>query len=130
MNTIAVIIAGVLSGALGAMGLGGGGVLILYLTLVLDTPQLKAQGMNLMFFLPCALTAVIIYAVQKKISFRALLPFLLSGIPGVLAGTAFSGIVGAKIVAKLFGAGLIFMGIREIFTKPQSNKSTKKQQKN
>lgn len=126
MNTIAVIIAGVLSGALGAMGLGGGGVLILYLTLVLDTPQLKAQGMNLMFFLPCALTAVIIYAVQKKISFKALLPFLLSGIPGVLAGTAVSGIVGAKIVAKLFGAGLIFMGIREIFTKPQSTENTKK----
>ena len=79
-----------------------------------------------MFFLPCALTAVIIYAVKKKINLKALLPFLLSGIPGVLAGTAISGIVGAKIVAKLFGAGLIFMGIREIFTKPKTQKNKQK----
>ena len=116
MKILAEILAGAVSGALGAMGLGGGGVLILYLTLVLDTPQLKAQGMNLMFFLPCALTAVIIYAIQKKINLKELLPFLLSGIPGVLAGTAISGIIGAKMVAKLFGAGLIVMGIREVFS--------------
>ena len=50
----AALAAGFAAGALGAMGLGGGSVLILYLTLCAGLPQLQAQGINLTFFLPCA----------------------------------------------------------------------------
>ena len=39
------------AGALGAMGLGGGGVLLLWLSL-LGMDQLTAQGVNLFFILP------------------------------------------------------------------------------
>ncbi len=49
------ILAVILSAAVSAMGLGGGGVLILYLTLVRDVPQLEAQGINLLFFTPAPL---------------------------------------------------------------------------
>ena len=47
-NLLAVIV----SAAVGAMGLGGGSVLILYLTLILNMQQVQAQGINLLFFLP------------------------------------------------------------------------------
>ena len=44
--------AGLLSGIIGAMGLGGGAVLIIYLSVFTDMPQLKSQGINLLFFYP------------------------------------------------------------------------------
>ena len=37
--------------ALAGMGIGSGGLLVLYLTLIRGTPQLSAQGFNLLFFL-------------------------------------------------------------------------------
>ena len=37
--------------ALSGMGVGGGGLFVIYLSLFTDTPQLVAQGMNLLFFL-------------------------------------------------------------------------------
>ena len=48
LDALAVLLCACVS----AMGLGGGGVLILYLTLLRDTPQMIAQGVNLLFFLP------------------------------------------------------------------------------
>ena len=45
------ILAGILSAIIASMGLGGGGVYIMYLTLVKNTPQINAQGLNLLFFI-------------------------------------------------------------------------------
>ena len=45
----AALAAGLLSGIIGAMGLGGGAVLIIYLSVFTDMPQLKSQGINLLF---------------------------------------------------------------------------------
>ena len=50
MNILALL-AGLLSGIIGAMGLGGGAVLIIYLSLFTETEQLKSQGINLLFFI-------------------------------------------------------------------------------
>ena len=52
-------IAGLLCAVLAAMGVGGGGLLVIYLTLVKELPQLYAQGINLLFFLPSALVSLL-----------------------------------------------------------------------
>ena len=67
MSTVIQWIAGILSGTAGALGIGGGGVLILYLVLLADVEQVRAQGINLLFFLPCGIIAIIIHAVKKRI---------------------------------------------------------------
>ena len=59
---IGALAAGLFSGIIGGMGLGGGAVLIIYLTVFSDVDQLKAQGINLLFFIPIALLAVSVYA--------------------------------------------------------------------
>ena len=46
---IGALLAGLLSGIIGGMGLGGGAVLIIYLTVFMDIKQLSAQGINLLF---------------------------------------------------------------------------------
>ena len=51
---IATIIAAFFAAVLGSLGMGGGGVLLIYLTVFQNMAQLDAQGMNLLFFLPIA----------------------------------------------------------------------------
>ena len=112
---IAEILAGVVSGVLGGMGLGGGGILILYLTIFLGVDQLRASGMNLLFFIPSALVALIIYFWRGAIKIKPLLPFILGGIPGAFFGIALSGYLGSDILQKVFGVALSIMGVREMF---------------
>lgn len=118
------IIAGFFSGAVGAMGLGGGAVLLIYLALFKDTNQLKAQGINLMFFIPVAVISVIIYAIKKQIKWKVVLPLAVSGLIGAGIGFYISGIIGSKIIAKIFGALLCVLGLWQIisaFKKQQNN---------
>ena len=113
MNILALL-AGLLSGIIGAMGLGGGAVLIIYLTLFTSTNQLKAQGINLLFFLPIALIAVIIYALKKEIKWKKIIPLALGGILGSILGIFLSTLIGGEFLSKLFGGGLVILGLKEI----------------
>ena len=108
------IVAGFLSGVIGAMGLGGGAVLLIYLALFKNTKQLEAQGINLIFFIPVALLSVIIYAFKKQIEWKMVLPLAITGLLGATAGFLVSGLIGDEIVAKIFGGLLALMGIWQI----------------
>ena len=102
------------------MGLGGGAVLIIYLSLFTETEQLKSQGINLLFFIPIALIAVIIYAIKKKIKWKLTLKISLFGIIGTLAGWYIAGFLGGEIIKKLFGGLLLFLGAKELFFKEKN----------
>ncbi|MEE0928566.1 MAG: TSUP family transporter [Acutalibacteraceae bacterium] len=105
------MIAGFLSGIIGAMGLGGGAVLLIYLTLFGGVDQLKAQGINLLFFIPIAVVSVIIYAFKKQIKWKTVLLFSAAGLAGAAAGVFISEAVGSSILGKIFGGILIAAGI-------------------
>ncbi len=117
MNVIFQWLAGIFSGVAGALGIGGGGVLILYLVLLGDVAQVKAQGINLLFFLPCGLIAVIIHAVKKRIKWKTVLPCIIGGLAGVFAGMWMLEQIDANWLSKIFAAGLIFLGLKELFKK-------------
>lgn len=119
MNFLAAA-AGLLSGIIGAMGMGGGAVLIIYLTVFADTPQLKAQGINLIFFIPIAVTAVIVYAIKKQIKWKTVLPVCLGGLLGASAGIFIGSAVGGTLLGKAFGGCLIVLGLFEIFKRKKS----------
>lgn len=114
---IGALLAGLFSGIIGGMGLGGGAVLIIYLSVFKDVEQLKAQGINLLFFIPIALVAVIIYALKKQIKWKLTIPIAIGGILGAAGGFFLTDIIGGNITAKLFGGFLILLGIKEIFSK-------------
>ncbi len=123
---ITALLAGLLSGIIGAMGMGGGAVLIIYLTLFTDTKQLTAQGINLLFFIPIALTAVIIYAFKKQIKWKTVLFLSLFGVIGTFLGILLADKLGGDFTAKLFGGLLIIIGIKEIFQKQRKTVAEKK----
>ncbi len=120
------IFAGVISGILGSMGLGGGGVLIIYLTLFTDTPQDTAQGINLLFFLPCAIVAIIVYSRKKLIVWKVAIPFAILGVVGSIIGSEISKHIDNNILTKLFGALLIIMAIKTFFSKIKVTNNTDK----
>lgn len=114
---ITALLAGLFSGILGAMGLGGGAVLVIYLSVFTDTQQLCAQGINLIFFIPTAIIAVIIYSLKKQIEWKLTLKITFWGLLGTILGVMSTDFFGGKITAKAFGLLLILMGLKEIFTK-------------
>ena len=124
---ISALLAGLFSGVLGAMGLGGGAVLIIYLALFTNTQQLAAQGINLLFFIPIALLSVVIYSIKKKIKWRLTIILSLWGLIGAASGIMLTKYLGGEITSKLFGALLIIMGIYEIFKR--NNKSVAEREK-
>lgn len=113
--TIWDIFAAGLAGILGAMGLGGGSVLVLYLTFFRELPQTEAQGINLLFFIPCAVWALIVYRKRRLIDFTAVLPIVLGGLIGVTVGNALLPILGGELLRKIFGVLLLFIGSSEIY---------------
>jgi len=123
MNIITNLIAGLLAGIIGAMGLGGGGVLLIYLTVFAGIQQIEAQGINLIFFLPCAVTAIIIYSKKSLIKWRIVLPYAIFGILGTIIGSFLTDIIGGQTLQTVFGAGLLLLGIKELFFKQNKKQS-------
>lgn len=120
------IVAGILSGIAGAMGLGGGSFLLLYLTLLKHVPQLKAQGINLLFFIPCAIVSIIFNTKNHLIKWDVVIWVALGGIIGVGCGTLVLSYIKPDVLSKIFGAFLIIFGIIEILFKNKC-KDEKKQ---
>ncbi len=113
-------IVGFLSGIIASMGLGGGFILIIWLTLAMNIPQRAAQGINLLFFLPIAFISVIMHAKAGMINKKAVLGCCLGGIIGAVAGTFGAIIIDNGLLRKLYAVFLIFFGIREFFSRPKN----------
>jgi len=114
-----VFLVSCLSAVLGALGMGGGGILVLYLTAYAQVPQLTAQGINLVFFVPVAVVALIIHQKNKLIAWRLAAPCILLGGVGVYFGVKLAMLIGSQTLSKWFGVFLLLIGLREIFIKPK-----------
>ena len=125
MNWMTVL-AGLISGFIGALGLGGGGVLLMYLSIFTDLSQRQAGGINLLFFIPVGLVAVIIHAIKKQIEWKTVFKMWLGGAVGVAVGTLLAHKMNTDILSKIFAAALIVFGIYLVlgdFLKADAKKS-------
>ena len=117
MNWIIAAISGTLSSIIGAMGLGGGGVLIIYFNLFTQVSQTLAQGINLLFFIPSAIVAITIYAKKKLINFKLAIIFSSLGLIGAIIGSYLACFIDNKILSKTFAILLLIMGINQFRSK-------------
>lgn len=115
MSFVSPLIAGFLSGIAGAMGLGGGSVLIIYLTVFAGVEQLAAQGINLIFFLPTAAVALFVYSKKGIIKWRIIMPLMVLGAVGTLITGFWVGQMKAELIKKLFGFVIVIYGFYELF---------------
>ncbi|MGN0468330.1 MAG: sulfite exporter TauE/SafE family protein [Acutalibacteraceae bacterium] len=112
---IYIILFSFLAGIIGSMGFGSGTVLIIYLTVFLSLEQTLAQGINLLFFIPCAVFAIIVYSKQKLIDKSIIASIIFPGMIGVGLGYFTLYHINTNLLSKLFGAFLILLALNELF---------------
>jgi uncharacterized membrane protein YfcA len=99
------------------MGIGSGGLFVIWLTLAENTPQLTAQGLNLLFFIFSSGTSLTVHLTKRKIAWGAVALLTLTGVGGALIGGYISGLINAAAMKKLFGAMLILSGLVSLMKK-------------
>ena len=73
-----------LTGIFASMGLGGGMVLIVYLTVFAGFSQIAAQGINLVFFIPIAIISLVLHTKNKLVEWKKAVPAVLWGTAAVI----------------------------------------------
>lgn len=111
------MLAGAVTGVLSGFGIGGGSLLLIYMTNFAGVAQNTAQGINLLYFLPAAASSLPSHAKNGFIEKAALLPAIAAGLAGTaLAAWAATGL-DVELLRKCFGVYLLVIGLRELFRK-------------
>ena len=101
------VLAGFCTGILSAWGVGGGTLLLLVMTLFLDVDQRTAQGINLLFFLPTAISALLCHWREGYLdvpTWKAAVPV---AVPAALAGAWIATAVDVDLLRRPFGLFLL-----------------------
>lgn len=110
---------GTLTGILSGFGVGGGSLLLVYLTGIAGVEQRIAQGINLLYFLPAAAAALPSHFKNGYLDRKAALPAVLAGL--ICAALAAWAATAMKVetLRRLFGGFLLWIGLRELFGKTE-----------
>ena len=110
-----------ITGIFASMGVGGGMILIIYLTSFSGIEQISAQGINLIYFIPIAAFSVILHSRNKLIQWKKIIPSLLTGIIFAAAGAYAAEFLGSDILKKIYGVFILAVGLKELWTGNQNH---------
>ena len=113
------LVIGILLGFLAGMGVGGGSLLLLWLTQVAQLEQTQARMINLLFFLPAALISTLFRRKQQQIAVKPAISAVIAGCTAAVLFTMISRNIDVTLLKKLLGGLLILTGIREVFYRPR-----------
>ncbi len=109
------IVVGFITGILSSMGFGGGTLLLIYLTVFQGINHIRAAGINLIYFIPCALISVILYLKNKTIAGKDVFIISSGAIIGAIAGAIASNYIDPTILKKIFSVFVFFIGAYQLF---------------
>ena len=109
------IVFGILSGIIAALGMGGGTILIMLLSFFTGLQQHLIQGINLIFFIPTAIVAIIYDIKNKIIDYKISKILIISGIIGAVIGANISFKIDNSDLKKYFGYFLLIIAILETY---------------
>ena len=113
------LLVGAATGVLSGFGVGGGTLLLVYLTAFAGVDQHQAQGINLLYFLPAALLALPAHVKNGYIHRAALLPAIGTGLLGAGRGAWLAPSLGVELLRGLFGGFLRGVGVGELLGRPR-----------
>ena len=116
MWAIAIII-GTLTGIISGFGIGGGSLLVLYLTAFAGVAQYTAGGINLLYFIGCAPAALIGHIRHKAIEWKAVWWCSVGGVAAVIPTALLAADMDTNLLRRLFGILLLYIGIKELRAK-------------
>ena len=106
------IIVGTAVAVLSGMGVGSGGLLVVYLTLASGMSQAPAQALNLFFFLFAASASTAVNIRRRNIAWGCVILLGLGGAVGAIAGSAIAAVAKPRVLRMLFGTMLTVTGAR------------------
>lgn len=124
------ILFGFIAGTISGLGMGGGTILILLLSLFLNVNQHVAQATNLVFFIPTSVAAILMNLKYKKINFKVATIVILFGIIGAVLGALISSNIDSSLLKKIFGMFILIIGIKEIIVLYKEYKNKRKSNNN
>lgn len=104
-------VAGLLSGVLGGMGMGGGTVLIPLLSIFYCVSQHTAQATNLISFIPMSVIALIIHLKNKLVDFKKIVLIIIPGVLTCILGCYIAKAIEGALLRRLFGGFLLLLSI-------------------
>jgi uncharacterized membrane protein YfcA len=111
------MLTGFLTGILSGLGVGGGTLLLIWLTAFAGLPQAQAQGINLLYFLPCAALALRAHIKNGLVDRAAALPAAVAGLAAAPAFALLATVLDGSLLRRAFGAFLLVVGCTELFKK-------------
>ena len=110
------ILIGVVAGIFSGIGMGGGTILIFLLTTFAGLEQHIAQATNLIYFVPTAISAIIVNYRDKNIDTKLAKYISIYGIIGAIIGALISINLDVQKLRKFYGIFLAIIAIHEIYT--------------
>lgn len=114
-------LAGAVTGVLSGFGVGGGTLLLIYLTAVAGMEQTLAQGINLLYFLPAAATALPSHIKNGYIEKKAAIPAIVAGLVCTAISAWVATSLDVELLRKCFGLFLLYIGVTELVRKDEKN---------
>ena len=111
MEFLWYVLAGVIGGVLGGMGMGGGTLLIPLLSIFYNVNQHSAQAVNLISFIPMAVIALIIHFKNKFVKVKNVLYVIIPGVLSCVGGCYLSKAITGNLLRQIFGGFLIILAI-------------------
>ena len=102
------VLAGLICGVLSGFGIGGGSLLMVWLTALLS-----AAGCSLIF-----------HVKNRQIVWKAVVPAAIAGCLTAIPGALLAGSVDTALLRRLFGGFLVLVGISEVFFKGKKTGSS------
>jgi len=109
------LVVGGATGVLSGFGVGGGTLLLVYMTAFAGVEQRLAQGINLLYFLPAGLLALPAHVKNGYIEKPVLLPAIGAGLACAALGAWAATAMDVALLRRCFGGFLILVGLMELF---------------
>lgn len=122
MKTFIAVAVGLMTGIISGFGIGGGSLLIVYLTTFAAVNQYQAGGINLLYFLCCAPTALIFHIRHRRVEWKAVLWCTLTGVLVSAVAAFVAGEFSVDLLRRLFGLLLLYIGVRELRTQSREKR--------
>lgn len=123
MSAVIAGLAGLICGVLSGLGVGGGTLLMVWMTAVMGIAQKSAQGINLLYFLPTAACALIFHIKNRLIRPRVVIPAILAGCVSAAGAAALATAMDTGLLRRLFGGFLVIVGLTELISRQRDRKA-------
>lgn len=107
--------------ALAGMGVGGGGLFLIYLTLAADVPQHTAQLVNLCFFMLASASSLTVHIQKRKLPLRAVMLLAFGGVAGAFFGVFVAASTHPNALRVILGTFFAASGTVSLFKKKRGD---------